>query len=110
MFLENPALTLQRFQELCQRVYFPTEDYSISVWIIVHCGLFYLFWCADKSTLPKFGLTAEDVDQCRKHSAVNAESAIQRLRVCTDPTLDNTEALILAVRSKTQSTSLFLLT
>lgn len=101
MFLENPALTLQRFQELCQRVYFPTEDYSISVWVIVHCGLFYLFWYADKSTLPQFGLTAEDVNECRKHSAVNAESAIQRLRVCMDPTLDNTEALILAVRSKT---------
>ena len=67
---------------------------------MVHCGLFYLFWYADRSTLPQFGLTAEDVDECRKHSAVNAESAIQRLRVCIDPTLDNLEALTMAVRSK----------
>ena len=87
------------FQGLCQNIYFPAEDYSIAVWIIVHCGLFYLFVHCEKDDYAQLGLTSEEVDGVRKQCATNADSATQRLRLCTDPSMETTEALMLAVRS-----------
>ena len=97
-FLEYPLLTIQSFTDLCKKVYFPTEEYSISVWIMVHCGLFYLFWHCDKALYAELGMTSKDMEACRQQCASNAESAVQRLRICMEPTLENAEALILAVR------------
>lgn len=96
-FIEFPLLTIETFTELCQKIYFPADEYGISVWIVVHCGLFYLFYHCDEPLRSHLGMTETAIEDCRKKCVFNAESAIQRLRLCTDPTLDNSEALILAV-------------
>ncbi|KAI9873714.1 MAG: hypothetical protein M1823_007856, partial [Watsoniomyces obsoletus] len=95
-FLEFPVLNLQRFTELCQKVYFPTEEYSIATWITVHCGLFYLFLHCDKNLPTELGTTTSEIEECRQRCASNADEAVQRLRLCTEPTLDTIEALVLA--------------
>lgn len=88
----------QTFTELCQKIYLSAEEYSVAVWIIVHCGLFYLFWHCRKDMYSQLGMDSGVVEAYVKKCASNAEGAIHRLRLCMDPTVDNAEALILAVR------------
>ena len=42
---------------MCQKLYFPTEDYSLGTYIVVNSALTYLFRDMDRSVADKIGMT-----------------------------------------------------
>ena len=95
-FSECPVETPASFSELCQRIYFPADDFSIAQWVIVNCGLFYLFRDSDKKQREAMQLSEEDIDQHSRLCDTNVSAAVQRMRLLLEPSIENMEALVLA--------------
>lgn len=93
-FIEFQGVKLDDFTTLCQKIYFPTEEYSIYSWIIVNGGLFNLFRDVDGILPEKLGITRAEltshIDLCRK----NVETAVHCLKLCIEPSLEACHALV----------------
>jgi hypothetical protein len=96
-FLEYPFMTVAGFTTLCQKLYFPTEAYSIGAFLTVNCGLHYLFRYCEPALYHSVGLSEADVASDVKLCKANIEEASKNLRLCLSPSLENIEALLLAV-------------
>lgn len=81
---------------MCQKLYFPTEDYTITVWITVNCCLFYLFYHSDKTWYTALDVTKSEIEEYRDQCASNVDNAVQKLHLLMEPTLDGIQALTLA--------------
>ncbi|KAH8808824.1 hypothetical protein F5884DRAFT_382762 [Xylogone sp. PMI_703] len=94
-FIDVPIIDEHEFGELCQKVYFAFNDYSLSAWVIVNAGLFYLFIGLEEHNLSQVGLTPSDVQANLDLLSTNLEAAIQSLRLAQDPSIEACQALTL---------------
>lgn len=87
----------QYLTDLCQKVYFPTEEYTIATFLTVHISLFYLFRQLPKAIAQELGFTASEIRELVATCSKNAEVAIRNLRLYMEPNHENIEALLSAV-------------
>jgi hypothetical protein len=92
-FLEMQIMKLDDFSTLCQRIYFPTEDYSVYDWINVNGGLFCLFRDVDGDLHEKLGVPRAEMVEHIKLCRNNVDTAIHCLRLCIEPSLDACQSL-----------------
>ncbi|KAI1804338.1 hypothetical protein F4811DRAFT_561903 [Daldinia bambusicola] len=94
-FVDVPTFEEDEFIDLCRSVYFATDPISIWKWICVNVGLYYIFLGASEDDCESIGTT---VDALRFHNSElkkNAETAMQSLRLCSEPSMESCRALIL---------------
>ncbi|GAM37795.1 hypothetical protein TCE0_033r08019 [Talaromyces pinophilus] len=90
-FLQHPFIDFGQFNELCKKVYFATEDYSLGTFALVNGGLFYLFQqiaYLEGKNVPE---AAENAALCRS----NLEYAISRFSVFMAPNSENLQAILI---------------
>ena len=89
-------MTVLEFEEFCQKVYFPTEDYSLAQLVLVNGGLYYLFleysaMCDDQQARNEY---TEHYTLAR----ANFETSLHRFDITVESTYENCNALLLGVR------------
>lgn len=94
-FLDHPFIDFEQFNDMCRKVYFATEDYSLSTFALVNGGLFYLFREITSVQGKDVPEAAENVALCR----ANLEYAISHFNIFMAPTKENLQALLLGVCS-----------
>ncbi|PLB52931.1 hypothetical protein P170DRAFT_472817 [Aspergillus steynii IBT 23096] len=94
-FIDVPVIDEAEFVELCQRVYFAIDDYSLSTWATVNTGLYYLFLALGEHERSQVGMTVNDVQTYSQLLSANLEAAIQSLRLCHEPSMEGCQALAL---------------
>lgn len=94
-----PLIDHTRVTELCQKIYFPAEEYTIATFITVHISLLNLFRDLTPADARELSLAPAELADMVATSRKNAEAALRNVRLYMEPTYDNIEALLLAVRS-----------
>ncbi|KAJ9502416.1 hypothetical protein H2202_002482 [Exophiala xenobiotica] len=95
-FYEYPAMDASRLSDLCQKIYFPTEDYTIATFVTVHVSLFLLFRQMQKDTAKELQLGPIEIEACVATCSKNAETAMRSMRVYVEANYESIEALLLA--------------
>ncbi|KAI0114761.1 hypothetical protein F4814DRAFT_439883 [Daldinia grandis] len=96
-FVDVPTFEEDEFIDLCRGVYFATEPISIWKWICVNVGLYYIFLGAKEADCEHIGTTVEILRFHTKTMKTNAETAMQSLRLCSEPSMESCRALVLLV-------------
>lgn len=96
-FYEYPAMDASRLSDLCQKIYFPTEDYTIATFVTVHVSLFLLFRQMQKDTAKELQLGPSEIEICVATCSKNAQTSMGSMRVYMEANFENIEALLLAV-------------
>ncbi|KAI0845083.1 hypothetical protein F5Y00DRAFT_247284 [Daldinia vernicosa] len=94
-FVDIPTFEEGEFIDLCRGVYFATEPVSIWKWICVNVGLYYLFLGAKEADCEYIGTTVEVLRFHTRTMKANAETAMQSLRLCSEPSMESCRALVL---------------
>ena len=97
-FVDVPVIDEHQFGELCQKVYFAINDYSLSTWAIVNTGLFFLFIDLKQRNYAQIGVTSSDIQTNSQLLSANIEAVIQSLRLCQEPCMETCQALDLLVK------------
>lgn len=84
---------------MCQRLYFPTEDYTVATFLTVNSCLHYLFTDLQPELANQYGLEKSKLLEYAKLCSVNVMSAIRLWGIGMDNTFDNLLALTLSVSS-----------
>ncbi|PYI07950.1 fungal-specific transcription factor domain protein [Aspergillus sclerotiicarbonarius CBS 121057] len=88
-----PFLSIQRLVEKCREVYFATEEYSDSTFIVIHGALYYLI--GDTISTIKDEDTRDEYVRHLKLCQVNLETALANLSLLMPAKTENIEALAL---------------
>ncbi|KAL2436650.1 hypothetical protein ABEF95_012747 [Exophiala dermatitidis] len=96
LFCDVPILDGPYIIELCQKVYFPTEEYTIATFLTVHTSLYYLFRDLTPEAARDLRFTPQGIDQITAMCKKNAEVAMRNVRLFMDVSYENAEALFLA--------------
>ncbi|KAI1393318.1 uncharacterized protein F4822DRAFT_384294 [Hypoxylon trugodes] len=94
-FVDFPIFKEDEFIEICRGVYFATEPISLWTWICVNIGLYYLFFGVDEGECRRMGTTVEAIRSHGKLLKENIETAMQSLRLCSEPSTESCRALSL---------------
>lgn len=94
-FVDVPTFKEDEFIDLCRGVYFATEPVSIWKWICVNVGLYYIFLGAKEADCEHIGTTVEVLRFHTRKMKANAETAMQSLRLCSEPSTESCRALVL---------------
>ncbi|KZL70781.1 fungal specific transcription factor domain-containing protein [Colletotrichum tofieldiae] len=97
-FRDYPFVSVVAFTEMCQQVYFPTEECSLSTFIIVNSGLCNIFRDFDDDAIRDMDIEATVVAHSISTCAANVRRAVVCLRLTLDPTFENIVALLLSVQ------------
>ncbi|KAK1674077.1 hypothetical protein BDP55DRAFT_187823 [Colletotrichum godetiae] len=92
-FVDVPVIDEQEFGEICQKVCFAIANFSITDWVIVNVGLFFLLQGLNQHHYSHFGITKLDLETYSQLLKANVEAAIQSLRLCSDPSMQACQAL-----------------
>ncbi|KAK4934577.1 hypothetical protein LTR10_024197 [Elasticomyces elasticus] len=95
-FFETPTIDVQYLTELCQKIYFPTDEYTIATFITVHVSLNYLFRQLPKAVAQELGFTTTELRALAATCSKNAETAMLSLRMYMEANYENIEALLFA--------------
>lgn len=96
-FIDSVFIGEIEFGELCQRVYFAINDYSLSAWATVNVGLYYLFFSLESRHFSQIGVTSSDIERNLGLLSGNLEAALQSWRLCQEPSTESCQALALLV-------------
>ena len=97
MFTSLCALAaITDFASVCQKVYFATEDFSDSTFLIVNTGLYNLF--TEQETLVPDPLRRAEYRSIVSICQSNVETILANLPLFLSPKTENVQALLLGVR------------
>lgn len=85
------------FRNVCQRVYFPVNGYSMADFIITNGGLCGILGMASTSQLRQFGIDPKVGDKTIAICAKNVSTTIAKMSAFLAPTFPNIEALLFGV-------------
>lgn len=108
-FIDFPFLDEHEFGELCQKVYFAINNYSLASWATVNIGLYYLLFSLGSHHYTQIGMTASDIETNLLLLSENLQAVLQSWRLCQDPSMESCQALALLV-SDMPNSFCFLLT
>lgn len=89
-------MAVEDFTDHCRKVYFATEDFSLVTFIIVNCGLYYLFQA--KHIMDDNEAAASDFLRYQLICRDNLETALANLPLFMPATAHSIQALLLGVR------------
>ncbi|KAK7438837.1 hypothetical protein Landi51_11484 [Colletotrichum acutatum] len=92
-FIDVPVIDEREFGEFCQKVCFAITDFSTVDWIIVNAGLFFLLQGLKPHHYAIVNITELELEACSQLLKVNLETAIQNLKLCSEPSLQACQAL-----------------
>ncbi|TGJ86624.1 hypothetical protein E0Z10_g2183 [Xylaria hypoxylon] len=92
-FVDLPLYNIDEFITMCRDIYFATEPISIWKWIGVNVGLYSLFMSISKVNCQRLGTTVDIMHEYTKIPRSNAETALQSLRLCSEPSIESCRAL-----------------
>jgi len=98
VFYEYPLLDVERLSDLCRKIYFPTDDYTIATFITVHVAMYFLCNQMPKDTAKDLNFSSDELQQLADTCAHNAETAMRSMRLFMEASFETIEALLLAVR------------
>ncbi|KAF3209467.1 hypothetical protein TWF106_006902 [Orbilia oligospora] len=87
-------VTVEDFVDACRKLYFPTEDYNIGIFITVNTGLYYLF--QDNTCSATEDFSDEECLKYQMMSRDNLETALANLPLLLPARKDMVEALVLS--------------
>ncbi|ETN36903.1 uncharacterized protein HMPREF1541_07890 [Cyphellophora europaea CBS 101466] len=93
--IEHQIMRYDDFARVCQKVYFPMEEYSIYTWIIVNGGLFNLFRDVDNKLPEHLGITRAELNAHQQLCRKNVDTAVHSLRLCVEPSLEACQSIII---------------
>ena len=96
-FYDMITIDEQYITDLCQKVFFAIEEYSIAVFITVHVSLFYLFRDLPIQEARMMNLSSTELGKIVSICGTNASIAVKHLRLSMEATHENIEALWFAV-------------
>ncbi|WQF85654.1 hypothetical protein CDEST_10668 [Colletotrichum destructivum] len=99
-FRDYPFLSLATFTDMCQQVYFPTDECTLSAFIIVNSGLCNLLRDLNDDTIKAMGLGTPTVASSISICATNVMRAVLDLRLTLDATFENILALLLSASTR----------
>ena len=88
-------LNIDEFVAACRDVYFATEDFALSRFIVVNGGLFYLF--EEKASTLKGEAEREMFAKYQRLCGDNIDTALANLPLFLSPSGEMVEALVLGV-------------
>lgn len=83
------------FSSLCRIVYFPTEDFSDSTFVIVNAGLYYMF--LEQHSFAPDKATKEEYEPYIQICRVNLETALANMSLFMSNKVETVQALLLGV-------------
>ncbi|KXH55706.1 hypothetical protein CSAL01_07655 [Colletotrichum salicis] len=92
-FIDVPVIDEKEFGEVCQKVCSAITNFSITDWVIVNAGLFFLLQGLNQHHYSHVGITESVLETYSQLLKVNIEAAIQSLRLCSDPSMQACQAL-----------------
>ncbi|KAI0424492.1 hypothetical protein F5Y09DRAFT_139059 [Xylaria sp. FL1042] len=92
-FVDLPLFTEDEFISMCRDIYFATEPISLWTWICVNVGLYNLFMGISEVNCRRLGTTVSAMRAHAKIPRSNAQTALQSLRLCSEPSLESCRAL-----------------
>ncbi|KAH6884074.1 hypothetical protein B0T10DRAFT_531324 [Thelonectria olida] len=81
------------FSGLCRMVYFPTEDFSDSTFIIVNAGLYYMF--LEQHSFAQDKATKEEYEPYIQICRINLETALANMSLFVSTKIETVQALLL---------------
>lgn len=90
-------LDYARYKEICQKVYFPVNDYTAADFITANGGLFTILSDVPDEDMKRSGIDPEEAREAVKLCERNVFDTIERLSVFLEPTTGNIEALMVGV-------------
>ncbi|KAI1483483.1 fungal-specific transcription factor domain-containing protein [Daldinia eschscholtzii] len=87
-------IDVEHFTDQCRRVYFNTEDITDATFILVNCGLAYVFFEVKLSA--KTPEEKEEADRYFNMCQKNIDTVLSHLNLLMPATLENIEALLMA--------------
>ena len=96
-FQEFSVLDVSAFTAHCQSIFFPAEEYSIATYILVNAGLLVLFRDLNASSRAQIGVHEDELGPNIRICAQNVDAAVQTLHLFLAPTVENIQAVFLAV-------------
>ena len=92
-----PTIDVAYITSLCQKLYFPAEEYTIATFITVHVSLFYLFRDMSQTDARAQRLASSEIEEIVATCKKNAETAMRNVRLFMEANYENIEAVFLAV-------------
>jgi hypothetical protein len=86
-----------RIKEICQAVYFPIKDYSMSDLIVVNGGLMSILCSATEVELKACNIDPTEATQSIAICENNIALLIEQISPFLEPTVDNIDSLLIAV-------------
>ncbi|KIW20124.1 hypothetical protein PV08_00699 [Exophiala spinifera] len=108
VFYEYPLLDVERLSDLCRKIYFPTDDYTIATFITVHVALYFLCNQMPKDTAKDLNFSSDELQQLADTCAHNAETAMRSMRLFMEASFETIEALLLAAMMTVEHSNLSL--
>jgi len=93
-----PTIDVAYITNLCQKLYFPAEEYTIATFITAHVSLFYLFRDMTGADAKAQNFTLVEIEDIVTTCSKNAETAMRNVRLFMEANYENIEAVLLAVR------------
>ncbi|KAF4959225.1 hypothetical protein FSARC_10816 [Fusarium sarcochroum] len=87
-FVDVPIINEPDFGDLCQKVYFAVNDYSVLAWAVVNTGLLFLFNGLGKDHYGHIEVDDSDVHAYVQQLTANIEATLQSLRLCQEPSFE----------------------
>ena len=95
MLIRYPCLDHAYFAEVCQKVFFATEPYTLGHYALAMGGLHVLF--SEYKDAAESSQQAEAFGKCADLCGMNFVIAISKYPLLVPPTLENIQALFIAV-------------
>ncbi|KAM0559947.1 hypothetical protein ACHAPJ_003899 [Fusarium lateritium] len=96
-FMDVPIINEPDFGDLCQKVYFAVNDYSILAWAVVNAGLLFLFNGLRKDNYGQIGVDDSDIRAHAQLLTANIEATLQSLRLIQEPSFEAIRAFAILI-------------
>lgn len=90
-------LDLGELVSLCQRFYFPTDDYTVADFLTLNAALFLFISDLDESSAGQWQIGSTELTRDLELCMANLSTVARCLRMNMNPTIDNIQALVLTV-------------
>lgn len=107
-FADKPEMDEDEFAEVCQKVYFPTKQFSVFAWVSMNCVLFHLFRDLDDAGIMRLQLTRLQASRNSKLCFNNVGRATQVLNICVPSSSEAVCALVSAAAVNMENADGFL--
>lgn len=94
-FVDTPIISEDELDDACHKVYLATKPFSLSIWITVNVGLYFLIHDLDPTNYQELDLSLSKVDDCLHMLSANLHAITHSLQLCLESSFESARALSL---------------